>query len=210
MPQIIQTLVWLSILWAAAALAVQVIMAGRGGRRDFSRRAGDPGRGVIYNFTTAMTPTRKEAARRHPAEFATGMVFHAGTIMALASVPVLLLSPTIGSGMVAFCRPLFAVSFIAGLVLFVRRLASRNLRLMSAPDDYVAILVTCGLLVFVFYSRPGFQGQIPLMVYAAMLFVYLPIGKLRHIAFFFAARADLGYRLGHRGVYPLDRLKPER
>ena len=39
----------------------------------------------------------------------------------------------------------------------------------------------------------------------------LPLGKLRHMAFFFAARADLGRRLGYRGVYPPpERTRAER
>jgi hypothetical protein len=81
---------------------------------------------------------------------------------------------------------------------------------MSSPDDYVAVLLTCGLVAVALQSslRPG--NPLLLLGYATVLFLYLPLGKLKHIVFFFAARADYGYRLGHRGVYPPTKMVSER
>ncbi len=210
MSTLVQSLVWLSMLWAVSALAVELILAGRGRTRDFSRRAGHPGEGVFYNFTGAMVPARKESARRHPGEFALGVILHAGALPALASIPVLLLWPEMAQRTALVLRPLFVLSFAAGLFLFFRRLISRNLRFMSAPDDYLAILATCGLLAVAFLCGPGSGNHLPLMICAVVLFLYLPLGKLKHMVFFFAARADYGYRLGYRGVYPPGRGFPEK
>ena len=49
---------------------------------------------------------------------------------------------------------------------------------------------------------PGPASGALLLGYAALIFLYLPLGKLRHAVFFFVARGDYGWRLGHRGVYP--------
>ena len=198
----VKVLVALSILWAVVALAVQVIAARGGGRKDYSRRSGSPARGMAYSFTVAMMPAHKETVRLHPVKSAIGVVMHIGIILVLVGVVLLLAWPTTGYQLIAFIRPLAALSLLAGICLFVRRLLSENLRAMSAPDDYLAILATCGLLAFVSFRPVVAQDQVLFLVYAGLLFVYLPLGKLRHVVFFFVARGDHGRRLGYRGVYP--------
>ena len=37
---------------------------------------------------------------------------------------------------------------------------------------------------------------------ASLLMLYLPVGKLRHTIYFFAARYHLGYFFGYRGTWP--------
>ena len=41
----------------------------------------------------------------------------------------------------------------------------------------------------------------------SLLMLYIPIGKLRHTVYFFAARYHLGYFFGWRGVWPPAKLK---
>jgi nitrate reductase gamma subunit len=94
------------------------------------------------------------------------------------------------------------LALLAGLYLLVQRLLSPTLRAMSAPDDYLAILASCGLLALASLRRIGPDDEILLLLYAFLLLIYVPLGKLRHVVFFFVARADYGRRLGYRGVYP--------
>jgi hypothetical protein len=190
------------IVWAVAALAVQVLAARGGGRRDYSRPAGSAARGVWYNFTTGMLPWNKETARLHAAEFALGMVLHAGVLLSLASVIALLVAPTAGAWLLATLWPINLLSLAAGIGLLARRIGSRLLRTVSVLDDYLAIVATCGLLVLAVTFAFTTRSPVPLLAYSAVLFAYLPLGKLRHAVFFFVARADHGRRLGYRGVYP--------
>jgi hypothetical protein len=39
-------------------------------------------------------------------------------------------------------------------------------------------------------------------IIAAVLWLYFPVGKLRHVVYFFAARYHLGFFFGRRGVWP--------
>jgi hypothetical protein len=192
----------LSALWAVVALAVQVFAARGGGRRDYSRRAGSPGQGVAYAFTVAMLPAYKETARLHPVEFGLGLVLHLGVLSALIGVGLLLAWPPAGGPYLSLMRPLAALALVAGVSLVLRRAASKNLRAMSAPDDYVATLATCGLLACAALFPIDAQSQLILLGYAGPFLVYLPLGKLRHAVFFFVARGNYGWRLGYRGVYP--------
>lgn len=157
---------------------------------------------MLYFLTVAMLPAHKESVRNHPLEFGIGVLMHLGVLLALAGVLVLVVHVPTGIAVLDALSPLFLFSLAAGLFLFIRRLASRNLRHMSAPDDYLAILLTCGLLAVVTLIASHPRMPLVVLVYAALFFAYLPLGKLRHVVFFFAARADYGRRLGYRGVYP--------
>ena len=199
---LLEILVWLSMLWAAGALTVQVVQARGGGRQDHSRRAGSPGRGLAYNFTVAMTPAHKESVRLHPGKFAVGLLLHVGVIVALLSVVLLLVSPGVGRSALMMTRPIAACALLAGCYLLVRRMFSPTLRAMSTPDDFIAIVASCGLLVLALLDPAASGPRMALLIYTTLLFVYLPLGKLRHAVFFFVARGDFGRRLGYRGVYP--------
>jgi hypothetical protein len=191
-----------SVIWAVLVLTVQLLLAWGGGRADHSVPTGRRGRGILYNFTTAMLPSHKESARRHPAEFFTGALLHGGVFLGILGFGITLASPERSPILPLVVGPIYGISLLAGLVLLVRRIVSRNLRAMSSPDDFLAIVMTGGFLVVSILF--GF-GQVTVSTYfacSAALFIYLPIGKLRHCVFFFAARLDFGGRLGYRGVYP--------
>lgn len=189
----------LALAWALIALLYQVVVARGGGRTDYSARAGNPGRGVLHAFTTGMLPTRKETVRNHPGKFAVGLLLHLGVLSSLVEV----LRLVVGAEAAWPWGVLALLALPAGMYLFVRRLVSPVLRAMSAPDDFVAILAVCTLLVLAALSVFGVVGPAVLLGYAIPFLIYLPLGKLRHMIFFFAARADFGRRLGYRGTVPL-------
>jgi len=206
---LLKTGLTLSILWAVLALAVQVARARAGGQRDYSRRAGDPVRGMVYSFTAAMLPAHKETIRHHPLETSVGVVMHVGVLLCILGICLLIAWPAGGHRLLLAMRPVVVAAFLAGLALFVRRSASRTLRAISAPDDFLANLATCALLAFAFLSPVNAQCEAALLSYTILFFLYVPLGKLRHAVFFFAARADYGRRLGYRGVYPPARAEAE-
>jgi hypothetical protein len=194
--------VLLSALWASVALAAQVLRAHGGGRQEHSRRAGSPARGLIYNFTVAMSPGHKESVSRHPIKFVVGILMHVGVAVSLVCVFLLLVWPEGGYRLLALVRPLTGSALLAGVYLLVQRIFSPTLRAMSAPDDYLAIVASCGFLALAALRPIGPGDETAFLVYATLLLIYLPLGKLRHVVFFFVARADYGRRLGYRGVYP--------
>ena len=198
-----QVFVLLAASWAVVALAFQVVGNWAGGRHDFSVRTGSPTRGVIYSFTAAMSPAHKESIRRHPIEFGIGMLMHLGTVVALAGLLAAAIAPTRAMPWFVTARPLLIASLLAALFLLVRRLRTPNLAIMSAADDYLAALATGGLLALATAApiKPP-ATTVLFLLYGGLLLVYLPLGKLRHLVFFFVARGNYGRRLGYRGVYP--------
>ncbi|MFH1747758.1 MAG: hypothetical protein ABIG44_12040 [Planctomycetota bacterium] len=197
-----KVIVVLSMLWALGALIIQVMMAWGGGRRDYSQRTGSPWRGVLYNFTVAMTPAHKESVRRHPVKFAIGVVMHLGVLLALLGMVVSLAWPAFSGQVLAMARPVTAMALVCGGYLLVRRASVAEMRGLSTPEDFVAILATCGLLALGLWNPLAGAGRLCVLLYVGVFFLYLPLGKLRHAVFFFVARGDYGRRLGYRGVYP--------
>lgn len=194
--------VFISIIWAITALIVQAIIARGRGRVDYSKRAGSVTQGIIYNFTWAMLPSHKETISKHPVKFTIGVLMHIGIFVTIAKVLLLLINPQIppsGSFAIGF---FLGLASVCALYLFLRRVFSRELHSMSSPDDYISILLTLGFMVMGIAHEFSIVSTGAFLIFAAVVFFYMPVGKLKHALFFFIARADYGARLGYRGIYP--------
>jgi hypothetical protein len=191
-----------SLVWAAALLLWQLLAAWGGGRKDYSARAGSPVRGVLFNFTAAMNPVRKEAARFHPFKFAVGMVMHAGVAFAIVKILVILVRPETPPLAPVPLGGFLGVAAAAASFLFIRRFFSPNLRPISSFDDYFAAFVTAAYLGTASLHEFGAVNAGAFLVVGAVTTFYVPLGKLRHVLFCPVARLDLGRRLGYRGTFP--------
>jgi nitrate reductase gamma subunit len=190
-----------SILWALIALAIQVSKV-KLTRKDYSVRSGNPLKGVIYNFTWAMMPRHKETLRFHPCEFLIGVLMHFGVLLAILKAVVLTVKPDFLNPYPVLPGVIFGIASLCALYLFIRRATHRELRIISCPDDYFAILLTLDFITVSLLHEYHMISLGSFMIHAIVLFVYFPLGKLKHAVFFFLARADYGARLGYRGTYP--------
>jgi nitrate reductase gamma subunit len=169
---------------------------------DYSPRAGEIGPAVIYSFTGAMSPRKKESAFLHLPTYSAGILYHLGTFLAILLF-IFLLAQVDFTGMITYLfSAFFMVTGLCGLGILIKRMVKSELRSLSSPDDYISnILVTffqlsSGLVLFVPASRPGY------FILASLLLLYFPVGKLKHAIYFFAARYHLGLFYGWRGVWP--------
>ena len=183
-------------------LLAQYASARGRGRKDYSAKAGSPINGIIYNFTWALMPAHKETIRLHPVKFAVGVLMHIGIFLAIAKALLLLVVPSLSPCCPIAFGLILGIAALCGLYLFLRRVFSVELRLMSSPDDYISILLTLVFLLMAMGHESGLMDSDGFLIYASILFFYLPLGKLKHALFFFIARADFGARLGYRGTYP--------
>jgi hypothetical protein len=190
------------IAWAAGGLAWSAGRALRGIAAPFAARAGSPAAGVFSMLAAAMVPSRKESVRRHPVSFALGGLLHAGVFVLLAGLVTVACAPAALGAVRAAGVPAAAVALLAAAALAVRRGSRADLRRLSVPDDYLAVSL---VILFLLAGSAALLEWIPgaaAIAATLVLLAYVPAGKLRHMAFFFVARADLGRRLGYRGVLP--------
>jgi hypothetical protein len=189
--------------WAAAGLALQGARARAFGKVHYhSAPAGDPARGVAYALGPGLSPFAKESTRRHPGAYLAGVGYHLGVFASLALLAGRLAGfvPT-GPALVA-ARALCLLGALCGAGLLVRRLAVRNLRALSCPDDWVAGLLTTGLPALSFAATLAPAAVPWLLAESAALLAYVPLGKIRHCFFFFTTRYHMGYFFGRRGILP--------
>ena len=191
-----------SIIWAIAAMVLQTLAARGGGRRDYSAKAGNSLKGIIFNLTWAMLPGHKETISLHPIKFAIGVLMHIGVFLAIARVLLLLIFPRMPLPSPIAFGVILGIAALCGVYLLLRRIFSIELHAMSSPEDYLSILMTIGFLSAAILHGLNIMSTSVFLILAAILFFYMPLGKLKHGWFFFVARMDYGARLGYRGTYP--------
>jgi len=169
---------------------------------DRSPKKGDPGRGVAYALTMGMLPWAKESTRLHTVAYLRGVGFH---IRIFAALAVLFFSPFRN-----LLPPLIRTILVWGLgfgVLLgaaggVMRIVEGNLRRVSTPDDHFSVWMVTVFMASVALSMWREVFIIPMYIISAIVFVYIPMGKIRHCIYFFFSRSFFGRFVGRRGVLP--------
>lgn len=197
---------WIALVALAiclAGLAQHVIRLIRLGiRDDYSARAGNPVAGVAYSFTGGMDPRNKESAYLNLPTYVSGVIFHIAVFAAIVLFFLLLsgINPVQPVSLI-----LSVVTFsgaVTGIGMLIKRVTNKKLRYLSNADDYISLM-----LVIIFLTLAGFTLLFPVvypafMLASALLLLYMPLGKLRHAVYFFAARIHLGRFYGWRNVWP--------
>lgn len=208
---IMQYLAIAATLYCIVSLLAHFVKIVRlGAPKDKSEPSGSVKEGVIYANTRAMMPTEKESAYLHLPSYAVGMLFHIGLFCSLLFF-VLSFFPFFNSWISSGCNwhlilaipP--AVATVCGLILFFRRLLSKDLKVLSMPDDFISTgLVTLFLLMTTLNMLFSTVSAVNTIYYISsiLLLLYLPLGKLRHVVYYFAARYHLGFFYGWRNVWP--------
>jgi len=193
----------LTLAAAAASLGALILMVFRtfsfGHREYLSAPRGYGGRGLVYAFGRGMLD--KESVSRHRPTMAGGALYHVAIFAGLAYVLWMALPLRISPPLWAF-RPLLLAGAIVGLSLFIKRTAKSHLRRLSCPDDFFANLFVDGFLSMALLHTfiPALEPV--LLGFSVLLFVYIPLGKIRHCFFFFYTRIVFGLHFGRRGALP--------
>lgn len=188
-------------IFSLTALVMRTFSFGR--NPLYSEPRGSRMRGVTYAFGKGMMPWEKESARKHYAVTVIGMLFHTAIFLALFYLLSLIFSVKISGVLISLFRILFVLGAAGGLTLFFRRISLPSLKKISCPDDFAANVIVNLFLVSALL-RTFFEGLSTLFfVMAIVVFLYIPLGKIRHCFFFFYVKVLFGLFYGRRGVLPL-------
>ena len=102
----------------------------------------------------------------------------------------------------AVLRVGLAAGFASGLGLLVKRAALPLARALSRFGDYAANFLVDIFVALALAAALDPRPTIPFMALSVILFLYIPLGKIRHCLFFFRSRIKFGRLLGRRGVLP--------
>jgi len=172
-----------------------------GSRPLISAPAGGRWPGVVHAFGRDMLPWEKESIRLNPLTFLGGALYHLGVFVAVIYVLLSVLLPGVHPPAVPL-RLAAAAGVLAGLALLLKRFVKPELRVLSVPDDYGANLMVDAFLLLALAESFFPRLEPVLLVWTSVLFLYAPVGKIRHCFFFFYTRILYGSFLGRRGVFP--------
>jgi len=187
--------------FASTALFMCARIAASARTFDPSTPRGNAWAGVAYSFTGAMSPLKKESARRHMPTYLLGLFFHGGVFFAFAWLVALFFDTRAPIVLTKISALVLGATALCGAALLVKRIVKADLRGLSCPDDYFSNILVVGFQVMTAAAlvESSFTGA--LFVYAAALLLYIPLGKLRHAIYFPMTRMYLGAFFGKRGVW---------
>lgn len=171
-----------------------------------SSPSGDWRKGVFFAFGRGMVPWEKDSAKKHLLTYGAGIIYHTGIFAAFLYLFLVLFSVEAVPFLKNILVVLTASAFICGIGLLLKRIVYKYMRTLSTPDDFISnILVDIFLLVSFFHAL-GLPVQILFYSSAILIFIYIPLGKIRHCFFFFYSRILFGSFFGRRGIYPRRRI----
>lgn len=172
---------------------------------DFAAPKGKLLTGVLYSLTGAMSPFKKESAYLHLPAYTMGVLYHLGIFFSFFWLLLHFFKVATPPPVKYGSASALLVATLCGIIILIKRILNPQLRYFSCPDDYFSNILVTGFLalnaVSILYSP-----MIPVFfVYSGILFLYIPLGKLRHAIYFVTTRIYLGLFYGRRGVWPLRR-----
>ena len=207
--------IWTSL----AALLFCVVILGKhfmrllkhGPPKDFSQKSGNIAHAICYSCIGAMSPMQKESAYLHLPTYTAGIFFHIGNFLAITVYLLFTLTVIFNfhipiesatNLIVIIAAIITFIAALCGLGLFIKRLIKKELRALSCMDDYISNLLCTAMLFATTYSLLTLQFGAVYYVVMALLLVWLPLGKIKHVLYFFFARYHLGFFYGWRGTWP--------
>ncbi|NLJ08639.1 MAG: hypothetical protein GX437_13345 [Sphingobacteriales bacterium] len=169
--------------------------------RDYAKPSGDIQAGIKYSFTGALNPRKKESAYLHLPTYTAGLVYHAGTFLSLLLYVLSFFYLPYPDLMKIPIAVFLLISGLAGLGILIKRISLKKMRTLSNPDDYLSNVLVTSLHFLTSFFLMGYAFAVYYLL-TAFLFLYLPVGKLKHSVYFFAARYHLGVFFGSRNIWP--------
>lgn len=164
---------------------------------------GDPLKGAALSMANIFMPWAMESTRVHLFFYLEFAVFHVAvalTILSTFLVPLGLMEP--GDDFSRVVVVSMATGFVVGLRRLVRRITKPEVRLISSPDDYFA-LVILSLFFLAGIWALGLGDTTGMWVFFIMttfFLVYVPFSKISHYITYPFARWYYGVHFGGRGV----------
>lgn len=177
-------------------------------KTDFAPSKGNVPKAIWYSFTSAMSPLKKESAYLHLPTYTAGLIYHFGTFFSFIIVLFIFFKIHLPAWFEISGSILLCISIVCGLGILLKRIIKHEIRSFSHTDDYFSNILVTGFhfIVLLYLIRHEILLSLYL-IYFAFLFLYIPIGKLKHSFYFFSARIYLSKFYGKRGVWPIKERK---
>jgi len=192
-----------SFVFMVAALAMLVFKVLSFGKKEFyAAPAGDVKKGIIYAFGKGMLPWHKESAGHHLPSYIAGIIYHLAIFLSLFYLSASIISLRLPEVITPVLGGFILLGLLAGLGLLFKRLLSSAMRAVSCPDDLAANILVDVFLALAALHLVRLSPVHWLYLAATVMFLYIPLGKIRHCCFFFYVRILFGIFYGRRNIFP--------
>jgi hypothetical protein len=190
-----------SIIFSLISLFYLLIKTLSYGRKPlYSKPQENNIKGILYAFWKGILPWEKESAKNYLLSYIAGIIYHLGIFSALFYIISLIFNLFFFNFFITILRLFLITGIICGLGLLFKRIFIPQLRLLSYPDDFFSNILVNFFLIFTLLDTFTLNIRILYFLITIILFIYIPIGKIRHCFFFFCSRALFGVFFGRRGI----------
>lgn len=192
-----------SFLFSVISLSILVIKTFFFGKKTlYAEPRGDGKKGILYAFGRGMMPWEKESARKHLPTYVGGMLYHTGIFAALIYLFFQIFYYELSRPIISLFRLLLILGILCGLALLLKRILIKTMRNISYPDDFFSnILVNLFLICAIVHTFAAQTAPLFFLI-SIVMFLYIPVGKIRHCFFFFYVRILFGLFYGRRNILP--------
>ncbi len=164
--------------------------------------------GALHAYANIFLPWSMESSKRHPWRWLEFAIYHVGALIAILNTFTTPFAPQMMTQPVRIIFALLiAPAFLMGITKLMRRISRPEMRLISTPDDYFA-LISVEIFFFVAIMALITDTAVWRFVYfiitAGFLF-YVPFSKISHYIYLLFSGVITGSRYGWRGVRPAAR-----
>jgi MFS family permease len=196
----------IALTWMFVLYAIKVFQLSRLPMlRENAPRKGSAVAGALRSYSSMFIPWSMESSKKHFWRWVEFGAYHVGAGIAILNT---FTSPFVPGMMTEPIRWVFAIliapALLLGLVKLARRITRPEMRLISTPDDYFALV---SVEFYFFFAIMALLVNTPLwrttyfLITAGFLF-YVPFSKISHYVYFFFAATITGGRYGWHGVRP--------
>lgn len=161
--------------------------------------------GVLRIYAGIFMPWSMESSRKHLWRWVEFGAYHVGAFIAILTTFTMPFAPAMMAGPVRLAFAiLIAPAVVLSLVKLARRIRSPELRVISTPDDYFALVSVGAYFVSAIAALlldTSLARTVYFIITAAFLF-YVPFSKISHYIYFLFSGLITGSRYGWRGVRP--------
>jgi len=182
-------------------------LIGSGQKEDPSMLRGNTKPAVFYSLTFAMLPVKKETAYLHLPTYTAGILYHVGTFLSFFWLAIIFFNVTLPSILKTGSFLFLMITGVCGIGILFKRIIKEKLRYLSNPDDYASNLLVTAFQIITGLSLVRNEITSIVFLIGGIIFIYIPLGKLRHAVYFFTTRIYLGLFYGKRGVWPPKKRK---
>lgn len=169
---------------------------------------GDRVVGALWSLTNVLRPGDMESTQKNLYFYAEFMIFHIAVALTIGSTFFIPLTPHLMTPAVTTVIMIFmGLAFLIGLRRIYRRLTVPEIRIISTPDDYFAIILMTVFFAVGFVTmylwmlgKPETGWMWIFFLMTTFFLLYVPFSKISHYVLYPFGRVNFGMIFGGRGI----------